>query len=194
MPSRDYSSHENTWDARNTKAYTAEESYHKYRAEHAGFFPNRHAKYLVGTRVCFVLDKNAEGRSLYLYDLKNRRVGIVVGEAAVRFCDLRLEMHPASLKRGPLPDICLSSILYATGIPPKLTDNMGLPLHSLTSQWPRSKCILPNFHFVVRKSKAGFSHYVFPLRPEIINTILHCYRVAPLNSCLPIPKSITLLS
>jgi hypothetical protein len=88
MPSRDYSSHENTWDAWNAKAYTAEESCHKYRAEYSGFFPDRHAKYLVGTRVCFGLDKNAEGKSLYPYDLKNRDVGTVVGEAAVRFCDL----------------------------------------------------------------------------------------------------------
>jgi hypothetical protein len=32
MPSPDYSSHENTWDAQNTKANTAEESCHKYRA------------------------------------------------------------------------------------------------------------------------------------------------------------------
>jgi hypothetical protein len=45
----DYSSHENMWDDRNTKAYTAQESYHKYRAEYAGFFPGRHAKYFVGT-------------------------------------------------------------------------------------------------------------------------------------------------
>jgi hypothetical protein len=37
--SRDYSSHENTWDARNTKAYTAKESGHKYRAEYTGFSP-----------------------------------------------------------------------------------------------------------------------------------------------------------
>jgi hypothetical protein len=132
MPSRDYSSHENTWDARNMKAYTTEESYHTYRVEYAGFFPSRHAKYLVGTRVCFGPDKNVEGRSLYLYDLKNRCVGIVVGEAAVRFCDLRLEMHPASLKHGPLPDIRLPPILYATGIPPKLADNMGPQLHGLT--------------------------------------------------------------
>jgi hypothetical protein len=43
MPSRDYSSHENMWDAQNTKAYTAEESCHKYRAEYAGFFLGRHA-------------------------------------------------------------------------------------------------------------------------------------------------------
>jgi hypothetical protein len=39
MPSLDYSSLENMWDARNMKAYTTEESYHKYRAEYAGFFP-----------------------------------------------------------------------------------------------------------------------------------------------------------
>jgi hypothetical protein len=82
--------------------------------------------------VCFGLHKNAEGRSLYPYDLINRRVGIVVGEVAIRFWDLRLEMHPASLKRGPLRDICLLPILYATGIPPKLADNMGPPLHGLT--------------------------------------------------------------
>jgi hypothetical protein len=31
------------------KAYTAKEFCHKYRAEYAGFFPDRHAKYLVGT-------------------------------------------------------------------------------------------------------------------------------------------------
>jgi hypothetical protein len=43
-------------------------------------------KYLVGARVCFGPDKNTKGRSLYLYDLKNRRVGIVVGEVAVRLC------------------------------------------------------------------------------------------------------------
>jgi hypothetical protein len=66
MPSLDYSSHENTWDARNTKAYTAEESCHKYRAKYVGFFPGKHAKYLVGTRVCLGLVKNA----LYPYDLK----------------------------------------------------------------------------------------------------------------------------
>jgi hypothetical protein len=58
------------WDARNTKAYTTEESCHNCRAEYASFFPDRHAKYLVGTAVCFALDKNAEGRSLYPYDLK----------------------------------------------------------------------------------------------------------------------------
>jgi hypothetical protein len=52
------------------KAYTTEESYHKYRVEYAGFFPSRHAKYLVRTQVCFGPDKNVEGRSLYLYDLK----------------------------------------------------------------------------------------------------------------------------
>jgi hypothetical protein len=144
--------------------------------------------------VCFGPDKNAEGRSLYPYDLKNRRVGIVVGEAAVRFCDLRPETHPASLKREPLLDICLPPILYATGISPKLADNMGPPLHGLTCQWRRSKCSLPNFHFAVRKSKARFSNSVFPLRPEIINILLHCYRVARLNSHLPFPKSITLLS
>jgi hypothetical protein len=38
-----------TWDAWNMMSYTAEESCHKYRAEYAGFFPGRHAKYLVGT-------------------------------------------------------------------------------------------------------------------------------------------------
>jgi hypothetical protein len=65
-------------------------------------------------------DKNAEGRSLYPYDLKNKRVGIVVGEATVRFCYLRLETYPALLKRGSLPDICLPPILYGTRIPPKL--------------------------------------------------------------------------
>jgi hypothetical protein len=65
-----------------------EEFCHKYRAEYACFFPGRHAKYLVGTRVCFGLDKNTEGRSLYPYGLKNRRVGIVVGEAVIRLCDL----------------------------------------------------------------------------------------------------------
>jgi hypothetical protein len=53
MPSRDYSSHENTWDARNMKAYTTKESCHKYWVEYAGFSPSRHVKYLVGTRVCF---------------------------------------------------------------------------------------------------------------------------------------------
>jgi hypothetical protein len=125
MPSWDYSSHENRWDARNTKAYTAEESCHKYRVEYAGFFLGRHAKYLVGTRVCFGPNKHGEGRSLYPYDLKNRCVGIVVGEAVVRFCDLRLETQLASLKCGPLPDICLPPILFATGIPPKLDDYMG---------------------------------------------------------------------
>jgi hypothetical protein len=132
------------WDARNTKAYTAKESCHKYRA-YASFFPDKHAKYLVGTRVCFGPDKNTEGRSLYPYDLKNRRVSIVVGEAAVRLCDLLLEKHPTSLKRGPLPDIHLPPILYFTGIPPKLVDNMGLQLHNLTCKWPRSKCSLQNF-------------------------------------------------
>jgi hypothetical protein len=35
MPSRDYSTHGNPWDVQNTKAYTAEESCHKYRAEYA---------------------------------------------------------------------------------------------------------------------------------------------------------------
>jgi hypothetical protein len=35
-------------------------------AEYAGFLIGRHAKYLVGTRVCFGPDKNEEGRSLYL--------------------------------------------------------------------------------------------------------------------------------
>jgi hypothetical protein len=30
--------------------------------------------------------------------------------------------------------------------------------------------------------------------PKIINTLLHCYRVAPLNYRLSFPKSITLLS
>jgi hypothetical protein len=34
----------------------------------------------------------------------------------------------------------------------------------------------------------GFSNSVFPLCPEIINTLLHCYRVAPLNSGLPFQK------
>jgi hypothetical protein len=129
--SQDNSSHENTWDARNTKAYTAEESCHKYRAEYAGFFPVRHLKYLVGTRACLRPNKNAEGRSLYPFDLKNRHVGIIVGEVAVRICDLRLDMHPASLKCGPLPDIRLPPILYATKIPPKLADNMGPRLHGL---------------------------------------------------------------
>jgi hypothetical protein len=143
--------------------------------------------------VCFGPDKNAEGRSLYPYDLKNRRVGFVVGETAVIFCDLRLETHPTSMKCGPLLDICLPPILYTTGIPPKLIDNMGPPLHGLTCQWPRSKCSLPNFHFAVRKSKVGFSNSILPLRPEIINTLLHCYRVVPLNSRLPFPKSITLV-
>jgi hypothetical protein len=51
------------------KAYTAEESCHKYRVEYVGFFPGRHAKYLVGTRVCFGPYKNVEGRSLYPCDL-----------------------------------------------------------------------------------------------------------------------------
>jgi hypothetical protein len=85
MPSQDYSSHENMWYARNTKAYTIEESCHKYMVQHAGFFPGRHVKYLVGTRVCFGPDKNAEGRSLYLYDLKNRRLGIVVEKQMLDF-------------------------------------------------------------------------------------------------------------
>jgi hypothetical protein len=49
------------------------------------------------TWVCFDLDKKAEGRSLYLHDLKNRRVGITVGEVVVRVCDLRRECHPNSL-------------------------------------------------------------------------------------------------
>jgi hypothetical protein len=53
--------------------------------QHAGFFPGRHVKYLVGTRVCFGPDKNAEGRSLYLYDLKNRRLGIVVEKQMLDF-------------------------------------------------------------------------------------------------------------
>jgi hypothetical protein len=57
----DYSSHEIRGNARNTKAYNVEESCHKYRAEYVGFFPGRHAKYLVGTRVCFGVDKNTEG-------------------------------------------------------------------------------------------------------------------------------------
>jgi hypothetical protein len=140
------------------------------------------------------LDRNVEGRSLYPYDLKNRRVGIIVGEAVVRFCDLQLEMHPASLKCGPLLDIYLLLILYATGIPPKLADNMGPPLHSLTCQWPRSKCSLPNFNFSVRKSKVGFSNFVSRLCHEIINTILPCYRIVPLNFRLPFPKRITPLS
>jgi hypothetical protein len=100
----------------NTKAYTAHESYHKYRAEYAGIFPGRHAKYLVGTQVCFGPDNNAEGRSLHLYDLKNRHVGIVVGETTVSLCHLRLETQPASQKCGPLPDICPPPILYATVI------------------------------------------------------------------------------
>jgi hypothetical protein len=144
--------------------------------------------------MCFGPDKNAEGRSLYSYDLKNRRVGIVAGEAAVRFRDLRLETHLASLKCGPLPDFHLLPILYATEIPPKLTDNMGPRLHSLTCRWPRSKCSLPNFHFAIRNLKAGFSNFVFPLRLETINTLLHYYHIVPLNSHLPFPKSITLLS
>jgi hypothetical protein len=55
-----------------------------------------------------------------------------VGEAVVRFCDLRMETDPASLKCGPLSDIRLLPILYATGIPPKLAENMGPPLHDLT--------------------------------------------------------------
>jgi hypothetical protein len=62
--------------------------------------------------MCFGPDKNAEGRSLYSYDLKNRRVGIVAGEAAVRFRDLRLETHLASLKCG-LFQISISC-LYCT--------------------------------------------------------------------------------
>jgi hypothetical protein len=128
-----YSSHENTWDARNTKAYTAKESCHKYRAEYAGFFPGRNVKYLVGTRVFFGPNKNAKGRSLYLYDFKNRRVGIVMGEAAVRFCDLRLETHLAFLKCGPLPDIRLPPILYATRIPPNLM--LALLTSLLDLQW-----------------------------------------------------------
>jgi hypothetical protein len=105
---------------------------HKYRAEYVGFSPGRHAKYLVGTQVCLGPDKNAEGRSLYTYDLKNRRVGIVVGEAVVRFCHLRLETHLASLKHGPLPNIHLPPILHAIGILPKLAENTGPPLHGLT--------------------------------------------------------------
>jgi hypothetical protein len=52
---------------------------------------------------------------------KNRRVGIAVGEVVVRFCDLPLEMHPASQKRGPLLDIYL---------PPKL------------APWVRPLCFL----------------------------------------------------
>jgi hypothetical protein len=57
------------------------------------------------------------------------------------------ESHPNSLTIwGPLPDIRLLPISYATKIPPKLADNMGPPLHSLTCQWPRSKCSLRNFH------------------------------------------------
>jgi hypothetical protein len=87
--------HENMWDAWNTKAYTAEESCHKYRAEYARFSPSRYAKYLVGTQVFFGSDKNAEGRSLYLYDLNNRCVGIVVGEAAIRLCDLSTGNTPS---------------------------------------------------------------------------------------------------
>jgi hypothetical protein len=43
--SQDYSNHENMWDAQNTKAYTTQESFHKFRTEYAGFFPGRHAKY-----------------------------------------------------------------------------------------------------------------------------------------------------
>jgi hypothetical protein len=43
MPSQYYSSHENTWDARNMKAYTAKELCHKYSAEYACLFPSRHA-------------------------------------------------------------------------------------------------------------------------------------------------------
>jgi hypothetical protein len=39
-------------------------------AEYAGFLIGRHAKYLVGTRVCFGPDKNEEGRSLYPRELK----------------------------------------------------------------------------------------------------------------------------
>jgi hypothetical protein len=100
--------------------------------------------------MCFGPDKNAEGRSLHPYDLKNRRVGIVVGEAVVRLCDLRPETHPTSLKCGPLPDIHLPPMLYPTGIPPKLADNMGPRLHSLTCQWP-PKCNLLNFHFAIKK-------------------------------------------
>jgi hypothetical protein len=115
--------------------------------------------------VCSGLDMNAKGRSLYPYDLKNRRVGIIAGEVVVRLCDLRLETHPASLKCRPLLDIRLPPILYAIGTPPKLADNIGPPLHGITCQWPRSKCGLPNFHFVVRKSELGFSNSVFTLRP-----------------------------
>jgi hypothetical protein len=57
-------------DAQNTQAYSAQESYYKYRVEYAGFFTGRHAKYLVGTRVCFGPDKNEKGRSLYMHELK----------------------------------------------------------------------------------------------------------------------------
>ena len=58
--SQDYSSHENTWDARNTQAYTDKESCHKYRAEYAGFFTGWHVKYSVGARVCFGPDKKED--------------------------------------------------------------------------------------------------------------------------------------
>jgi hypothetical protein len=122
---------------------------------------------------CALVRIRTQKEDPYPYNLRNRRVGIVVGEATAKFCDLRLETHPASLKHGPLPHIRLPPILYATGIPPKLANNMGPPLRNLTCQWPRNKCSLPNFHFAVRKSKVRFSNFVFPLIPKIINTLLH---------------------
>jgi hypothetical protein len=85
-----------------------------------------------------------------------------VAEVVVRLCDLRLETYPASLKRGPLLDICLPPILYATRNPPKLADNMGLCLHGPPCQRPQSKCRLPNFHFVVREVESGIFKFCLP--------------------------------
>jgi hypothetical protein len=128
-------------------------------------FPGRHAKYLVGTRVCFSPDKNAEGSSLYPHYLKNRRVGIVVGEAVVRICDPRLEMHPASLKHGPFPDIHLLSILYATKIPPKFVDNMGPDCTASLVSGPEATTA---YQILISRSgsRIGFSNYIFPLHPR----------------------------
>jgi hypothetical protein len=96
---------------------------------------------------------------------KNRRAGIVVGEAAVRFCDLRLEMNPASMKRGPLPDIRLPPILYAIGIPPKLADNMGPPLDDLTCQWPQSSQ-LTKFSFHGQEVESRIFKFCIPSPPR----------------------------
>jgi hypothetical protein len=119
----------------------------------------------MGTLVCFGPDKNAEGRSLYLYVLRNRHVGIVVGEVVVRFCDLRLETHPASLKRGPLPDIFLPPILYAIRIPPKVTDIMGPPLPASIVSRPEASAAYQIF-FVVKKLKVGFFKFCIPSLPR----------------------------